>query len=50
VGVHGTNLTDKRYRVGGYNFPQSAGVLFGNSVSAFYGPPRVVLVSLEAKF
>jgi iron complex outermembrane receptor protein len=50
VGLHGTNLTDERYRVGGYNFPQSAGVLFGNSVSAFYGPPRTVLVSVEAKF
>jgi iron complex outermembrane receptor protein len=50
VGLHGTNLTDERYRVGGYNFPQAAGVLFGNSVSAFYGPPRVVLVSVEAKF
>jgi iron complex outermembrane receptor protein len=50
VGLHGTNLTDKKYRVGGYNFPQSAGVLFGNSVSAFYGPPRVIYVSAEARF
>ena len=40
----------QRYRIGGYNFPQSAGVLFGNSVSAFYGPPRTVLLSLEARF
>ncbi|MEW5686110.1 MAG: TonB-dependent receptor [Pseudomonadota bacterium] len=50
VGVHGKNLGDEEYRVGGYNFPQSAGVLFGNSVSGFYGPPRTVTVSLEAKF
>jgi iron complex outermembrane receptor protein len=50
VALHGTNLTDERYRVGGYNFAQSTGVLFGNSVSAFYGPPRTVLVSVEAKF
>jgi iron complex outermembrane receptor protein len=50
LGLKGTNLTDERYRVGGYNFPQSAGVLFGNSVSAFYGPPRVILVSAEARF
>lgn len=50
VGLHGKNLADETYRVGGYNFPQSAGVLFGNSVNAFYGPPRTVTVSLEAKF
>ena len=50
VGLHGKNLTDERYRVGGYNFPQSAGVLFGNSVSAYYGPPKTVMLSLEARF
>jgi iron complex outermembrane receptor protein len=50
VGLHGKNLGDERYRIGGYNFPQSAGVLFGNSVNAFYGPPRTWTVSLEAKF
>ncbi|MDP3853286.1 TonB-dependent receptor [Phenylobacterium sp.] len=50
VGLHGKNLSDERYRVGGYNFPQSAGVLFGNSVTAYYGPPRTVTLSLEAKF
>ena len=50
VGLHGKNLADERYRVGGYNFPQTAGVLFGNSVNAFYGPPRTVTLSLEAKF
>lgn len=50
VGLHGKNLADERYRIGGYNFPQSAGVLFGNSVTAYYGPPRTVTLSLEAKF
>ncbi len=50
VGLHGKNLGDETYRVGGYNFPQTAGVLFGNSVTAFYGPPRTVTLSLEAKF
>ncbi len=50
VGLHGKNLTDETYRVGGYNFPQTAGVLFGNSVTAFYGPPQTVTLSLEAKF
>ena len=50
IGLHGKNLTEEEYRVGGYNFPQTAGVLFGNSVNAFYGPPRTFTVSLEAKF
>ncbi|HEY8618308.1 TonB-dependent receptor [Phenylobacterium sp.] len=47
VGLHGKNLTEEEYRVGGYNFP---GALFGNSVTAYYGPPRTVMLSLEAKF
>ena len=50
VGLHGRNLTKEEYRIGGYNFPQSAGVLFGNSVTAYYGPPRTVTLSVEAKF
>ncbi|WP_068878889.1 MULTISPECIES: TonB-dependent receptor [unclassified Phenylobacterium] len=50
VGLHGKNLGDEEYRIGGYNFPQSAGVLFGNSVTAYYGPPRTVTLSLQAKF
>ncbi|MBA4793162.1 MAG: TonB-dependent receptor [Phenylobacterium sp.] len=47
VGLHGKNLADERYRVGGYTFP---GGLFANSVTAYYGPPRTVMLSLEAKF
>jgi iron complex outermembrane receptor protein len=47
VGLHGKNLTEEEYRVGGYTF---AGGLFGNSINAFYGPPRTVTLSLEAKF
>jgi len=46
----GKNLGDERYRIGGYNFPQSAAVFYGNSVSAFYGPPRTVTASFEVKF
>jgi iron complex outermembrane receptor protein len=42
VGLHGKNLTDEEYRVGGYNFP---GATFGNSINAFYGPPRTYMVS-----
>jgi iron complex outermembrane receptor protein len=50
VGLHGKNLGGEEYRIGGYNFPQSAGVLFGNSVTAYYGPPRTVTLSVQAKF
>ena len=50
LGLHGKNLTDEEYRIGGYNFPQTAGVLFGNSVIGFYGPPRTVTATLSVKF
>ena len=50
VGLHGKNLAEEEYRIGGYNFPQAAGSFFGNSVNAYYGPPRTVTLSLEAKF
>jgi iron complex outermembrane recepter protein len=47
VALHGRNLTDERYRIGGYFFP---GALLANSVNAFYGPPRTFTVSLQATF
>jgi iron complex outermembrane receptor protein len=47
VGLHGRNLTDERYRVGGYNFP---GALLGNSIIGFYGPPRTVSVTAGVRF
>ncbi len=47
IGVAARNLTDARYRVGGYNFP---GALFGNSVIGYYGPPRTVTGTFEVKF
>ncbi|MFZ5670273.1 MAG: TonB-dependent receptor [Pseudomonadota bacterium] len=50
LGVHGKNLGDEEYRIGGYNFPQSAGVLFGNSVVGFYGPPRTFTATIQRKF
>jgi iron complex outermembrane receptor protein len=43
LGIYGRNLTDEKYRTGGYNF---AGALFGNSIIGFYGPPRTYLASL----
>jgi iron complex outermembrane recepter protein len=47
LGVHGRNLTDEEYRVGGYNFP---GALFGNSVNGFYGPPATYWLSANYRF
>ncbi|WP_298747423.1 TonB-dependent receptor [uncultured Brevundimonas sp.] len=47
LGLHGKNLTDETYRVGGYNFP---GAFFDNSIIGFYGPPRTVTASLQVKF
>jgi iron complex outermembrane receptor protein len=47
IGVAGRNLTDTRYRVGGYNFP---GATTGNSVIGYYGPPRTVTGTVEVKF
>jgi iron complex outermembrane receptor protein len=47
ISVAGKNLTDERYRTGGYNFGVPA---YNNSVIGFYGPPRTYSASLEVKF
>jgi iron complex outermembrane receptor protein len=47
VSAVGRNLTDSRYRIGGYNFPAP---LLGNSVIAFYGPPRTFTITGEVRF
>ncbi len=47
LGLHGRNLTDEEYKIGGYAFP---GALFGNSIIAFYGPPRTVTLSAGFNF
>lgn len=47
LGVAARNLTDKRYRVGGYYFP---GALYGNSIIGYYGPPRTVTGTIEVRF
>lgn len=47
VGVALRNLTDQRYRAGGYNFP---GALFGNSIIGYYGPPRTATATFEVRF
>ena len=45
VALNGRNLTDKRYKVAGYNF---AG--FFNTVTTFYGDPRTAKASVTLKF
>ncbi|RZJ18502.1 MAG: TonB-dependent receptor [Brevundimonas sp.] len=49
VGLHGKNLSDEQYKVGGYDF-SSFGVLAGNTVSAFYGAPQTVTATVGLKF
>ncbi len=44
-GLHGLNLTEVEYKVGGYFFPQ-----FSNVGTAFYGDPRTIKVSLRRSF
>ena len=47
AGLHARNLTDERYRTGGYYFP---GLAYGDSLIGFYGPPRTVFASLEYRY
>lgn len=47
LGLHGQNLGDEEYRVGGYNFP---GATFGNSIIGFYGPPQTITGTVELRF
>lgn len=47
IGLHGRNLTDERYKTGGYNFPVP---LFANSVISFYAPPRTLRLAAEYRF
>jgi len=47
LALTGKNLTDERYRTGGYNFGVAT---YNNSVIGFYGPPRTVSASLELAF
>jgi iron complex outermembrane receptor protein len=47
ISVAGKNLTDERYRTGGYNFGVPT---YNNSVIGFYGPPRTYSATVEVKF
>ncbi|HSI17603.1 MAG TPA: TonB-dependent receptor [Sphingomonas sp.] len=57
IGVHGKNLTDVHYKIGGYQYisTSAAGVntpTLGKEgiATAFYGNPRQVFVTVSAKF
>ena len=45
VALTGRNLTDKRYKVAGYPFGA-----FSNSITTFYGDPRIIKASVTLKF
>lgn len=47
VGLHGKNLSDKEYRVGGYNF---YGLGQEDSVIGYYGNPRTVALNVGYSF
>ncbi len=47
LSLTGKNLTDERYRTGGYTFGVAT---YNNSVIGFYGPPRTVSASVELAF
>jgi iron complex outermembrane receptor protein len=50
-GLHGQNLGDEEYRVGGYNFPDTPpSTTFGNSIIGFYGPPQTITGTVEVRF
>ncbi|GAB2188555.1 TonB-dependent receptor [Sessilibacter sp. MAH2] len=44
VGLHGKNLSDEEYRVGGYNF---IGLGLENSIIGYYGNPRTVSLNVN---
>ncbi|QYF93731.1 TonB-dependent receptor [Massilia sp. PAMC28688] len=47
LGLHGKNLTDERYKTGGYFFPTLG---MEGTLTAFYGNPRTVSATLEYRF
>src|SRR5690606_25994170 len=53
IGLHGKNLTDKRYITSGYNYQNAAGgstLGLEGVLTAFYGNPRQVFVTGTMKF
>ncbi len=61
LGIHGKNLTDRRYRVAGYNYlaqnpdgsiitPYVSLLGLEGTATAFYGPPRTITGTVEVRF
>jgi iron complex outermembrane receptor protein len=47
VGLHGKNLTDKKYKVAGYYFPTTG---LEGSITAFYGNPRQYWLDVQYRW
>ena len=47
AGLHGKNLSDERYKTGGYLFPTLG---YEGTLTAFYGNPRTVSATIEYRF
>lgn len=53
IGLHGKNLTDKRYITSGYNYQNAAGqstLGLEGVLTAFYGNPRQIFLTGSVKF
>lgn len=47
IGVYGKNLTDTRYKIAGYDFVTATKLGLEGDLTAFYGDPRTVTVTLQ---
>jgi hypothetical protein len=47
VGLHGKNLTDEEYKVGGYFFPALG---LEGTITAFYGNPRQYWLDVQYRW
>jgi iron complex outermembrane receptor protein len=50
VGLHGKNLTDKKYKVAGYDFVTATTLGVEGVLTAFYGDPLTVTATVGLRF
>lgn len=50
IGLHGKNLTDKKYKVAGYDFVTATTLGVEGALTAFYGDPLTVTATVGLKF
>ncbi|MBL8628316.1 MAG: TonB-dependent receptor [Rhodospirillaceae bacterium] len=50
LGLHGKNLTDKKYRIAGYDFVTASTLGIEGTLTAFYGDPLTVTATVGLKF